>query len=159
MNHIKSFCKNNAYNHLRMSLITTLCQKIIAKASTRMYWKYSMRGVSRDWYNMSRCCHSRDTHLSAVFFIHTSIGSALSDIVYFLVVWPEEIFCSARTAANFSEHDISKCLNNLFLVLIGLVLLVLAIYMLRTWSIMLLVELYPKSIAIRWSWITVWVVT
>ena len=56
------------------------------------------------------------THLSAVFFMHTSIGSALSDILYFLVVWFSEVFYSARTAENFSEHDISKCLNNLFLV-------------------------------------------
>jgi len=28
-----------------------------------------------------------------------------------------EIFCSARTTVNFGEQDISKCLNNLFLVL------------------------------------------
>jgi len=54
---------------------------------------------------------SRDTHPSAVFFIHTSIGGALSDILYFLVVWLREIFCSAQTAANFGEQDISKYLN------------------------------------------------
>jgi len=35
---------------------------------------------------------ARDTHLSAVFFIHTSIGGALSDILYFPVVWLREIF-------------------------------------------------------------------
>ena len=29
---------------------------------------------------------SRDTHPSAVFFIHTNIGGVLSDILYFLVV-------------------------------------------------------------------------
>jgi len=36
--------------------------------------------------------NSRDTHPSAVFFIHTSIGSALSDILYFLVIWLREFF-------------------------------------------------------------------
>jgi len=58
---------------------------------------------------------SRNTHPNAVFFIHTSIGSALSGILFFQVVWPRETFCSAQTAANFGEHDISKCLNYLFL--------------------------------------------
>ena len=52
----------------------------------------------------------------AVFFIHTSIGSALSIILYFLVVWLGAIFCSTQTAAIFSDQDISKCLYNLFLV-------------------------------------------
>ena len=79
-----------------------------------------MRGVSRDLYNTRLrlvLYDSRDTHPSAVFFMHTSIGGALSDILYFLVVWLREIFYSAQTAASFVEHDISKCLNNLFLVL------------------------------------------
>ena len=58
---------------------------------------------------------SQDMHPSAVFFIHTSIGGALSDILYFLVVWLREIFCSSQAAVNFSDQDISK-LNNLFLV-------------------------------------------
>jgi len=76
-------------------------------------------GVSRDSYSTrgSQVLYdSQDTHPSAVFFIHTSIGDALSDILYFLVVWLGEIFCSSRAAANFSDQDISKCLNNLFLV-------------------------------------------
>ena len=57
---------------------------------------------------------SRDTHPSAVFFIHTSIhiGCTISDI------WSFEIFfcSSSQAAANFGDQDISKCLNNLFLV-------------------------------------------
>ena len=49
-------------------------------------------------------------------FIHTSIGSALTVILYFLVVWLGAIFSSTQTAATFDDHDISKCLTNLFLV-------------------------------------------
>jgi len=55
---------------------------------------------------------SRDMHLTAVFFIHTSIGSVLSDILYFLIVWLGEIFCGSQVVANFGDQDISKCLNN-----------------------------------------------
>ena len=54
--------------------------------------------------------------LSAVFFIHTSIGGALTVILYFLVVWLGEIFSSTQTAVSFGDQNISKCLNNLFLV-------------------------------------------
>ena len=54
---------------------------------------------------------------SAVFFIHTSIGSALSVILYFLVIWLRAIFSSTQTAAIFGDQDISKCLNSLFLVI------------------------------------------
>ena len=54
--------------------------------------------------------------LSAVFFVHTSIGSTLSVILYFLVVWLGAIFSSTQTAAIFGDQDISKCLYNLFLV-------------------------------------------
>jgi len=32
------------------------------------------------------------------------------------MVWLGEIFCSSRVTANFGDRDISKCLNNLFLV-------------------------------------------
>jgi len=77
-------------------------------------------GVLRDLYSTRRSqvlYDSQDTHPSAVFFIYTSMGGALSDILYFLVVWLREVFCSARIAVNFGEHDISKCLNNLFIVL------------------------------------------
>jgi len=76
-------------------------------------------GMSRDYYStrQSRVLYdSWDMHRSAVFFIHTSIGSALSDILYFLIVWLREIFCSSQATANFGDQDISKCLNNLFLV-------------------------------------------
>jgi len=89
-------------------------------------------GVLRDSYStkQSRVLYdSRDMHLSGVFFIHTSIGGALSDILYFLVVWLGEIFYSSQATANFGDQDISKCLNNLFLVVeqtdrIGLAVLV-----------------------------------
>ena len=53
---------------------------------------------------------------SAVFFIHTSIGGALTVILYFLVVWLRAIFSSTQTAVIFGDQDISKCLTNLFLV-------------------------------------------
>ena len=53
---------------------------------------------------------------SAVFFIHTSIGGALTVILYFLVIWLGAIFSSTQTTATFGDQDISKCLNNLFLV-------------------------------------------
>jgi len=43
--------------------------------------------------------------------------SEIGHVMYFLVVWLGEIFCSARIAASFGEHDINKCLNNLFIVL------------------------------------------
>ena len=45
-----------------------------------------------------------------------SIVSSLSDILYFLVVWLGEIFYSSQATANFGDQDISKCLNNLFLI-------------------------------------------
>ena len=59
-----------------------------------------------------------DSQPSAVFFVHTHMGvrtSIGSDILYFLVVCLEEIFCRTQTAANFGNQDISKCLNNLLL--------------------------------------------
>jgi len=49
---------------------------------------------------------SQDTHLSAVFFVNKTIGNDLSVILNLLVVWLRD--CSIRTAANFSEQDISK---------------------------------------------------
>ena len=54
--------------------------------------------------------------LSIVFFIHTSIGGALSVILYFLVIWFGVIFSSTQTAAIFGVQDISKFSTNLFLV-------------------------------------------
>ena len=51
-----------------------------------------------------------------VFFVHTSIGGALSAILYFLVVWLGATFSSTQTALIFGDQDISKCLCNLFLV-------------------------------------------
>ena len=52
---------------------------------------------------------------SAVFFVHTSIGGALSVILNFLVVLRGAIFSSTQTAAIFGDQDISKSLYNLFL--------------------------------------------
>ena len=53
---------------------------------------------------------------SAVFFIHTSIGGALTvTLLYFLVVWLRAIFSNTQTAATFGDQDISKCLTSLFL--------------------------------------------
>ena len=40
---------------------------------------------------------------SAVFFIHTSLGSALTVILYFLVIWLGAIFSSTQTAATFGH--------------------------------------------------------
>ena len=54
--------------------------------------------------------------LSAVFFVHTSIGSALSVTLYFLVIWLGVMFSSTQTATIFGDQDISKCLYNLSLV-------------------------------------------
>ena len=53
--------------------------------------------------------------LSAIFFIHTSIGGALRVILYFLVMWLRTIFSKTQTAVIFCDQDISKCLYNLFL--------------------------------------------
>jgi len=75
-----------------------------------------MRGHVERIIQHSALYDSRGTYPSAVFFIHTSIGSALCDILHFLVVWLGEIFCGSEAAANFSDQDISKCLHSLFLV-------------------------------------------
>jgi len=47
---------------------------------------------------------------SAVFYIHTSIGSALIVILYFLVVWLRATFLSGQIAAIFAHQDVSECL-------------------------------------------------
>ena len=51
-----------------------------------------------------------------MFFVHTSIDSALSVILYFLVVWLGAIFSSHQIAVIFGDENISKCSYNLFLV-------------------------------------------
>ena len=84
-----------------------------------MYEKYSMRvcveRLIQHEAKPSAVFASRHPP-SAIFFVHTSIGGALSVILYFLVVWLGAIFSSTQTAAIFSDQDISKCLYNLFLV-------------------------------------------
>ena len=106
---------------------------IIVNSAARVYGKYSTRGcfkrLIQNEAKPSAVFALR--HLpSAVFFIHTSIGGALTVILYFLVVWLRAIFSSTQTAAIFSDQDISKCLTNLFLVVerTNRVWLVLAIY-------------------------------
>ena len=78
----------------------------------------ALGGMSRGYYSMrqSQVLYlPRHPPTSAVFFVHTSIGSALSVILYFLVVWLRVIFYSTQTAAIFGDQDISKCLYNLLL--------------------------------------------
>ena len=82
-------------------------------------WKIQHGGACRE-ANTARgeaeCCICLETPQSAVFFIHTSIDGALTVILYFLVIWLGAIFSSTQTAAIFGDHDTSKCLTNLFLV-------------------------------------------
>ena len=79
-----------------------------------MYGKYNTRGhverLIQHEAKPSAVFASRHPP-SAVFFIHTSIGSALTVILYFLVVWLGAIFSSTQTTAIFSDQDISKCLT------------------------------------------------
>ena len=81
-----------------------------------VYGKYSTREPNTV-RGKAECCICFKTPPSAVFFIHTSIGSALSVILYFLVIWLGAIYFSTQTAAIFGDQDISKCLYNLFLVI------------------------------------------
>ena len=81
-----------------------------------MYGKYSTRGrVERLIQHKVKPRFALRHPPSAVFFIYTSIGSVNCYIVL-LVVWLGVIFSSTQTAAIFSDQDINKCLNNLFLV-------------------------------------------
>ena len=85
-----------------------------------MYGKYSTRGRVERLIQLeakpSVVFASRHPP-SAVVFIHTSIGGALTDLLEFLVVWLGSIFSSTQTAAIFGDQDISKYLTNLFLVI------------------------------------------
>ena len=82
-------------------------------------WKIQPEGARRK-ANTTRgeaeCCICLETPPSAVFFIHTSIGSAFSVILYFLVIWLGAIFSSTQNAVIFGDQGISKCSYNLFLV-------------------------------------------
>ena len=54
-----------------------------------MCMENTVRGVCREIHTArveAKCCMSLETCIH-VFFIHASIGSALSDILYFLVIW------------------------------------------------------------------------
>ena len=55
--------------------------------------------------------------LSAVFFVRTSIGHALSVILYFLVFLLGAFISHARTTPIFGDQTISKCACNLLLVI------------------------------------------
>ena len=82
-------------------------------------WKYSTKGhVERLIQHEAKpsAVFALRHPLSAVFFVHTGIGGALSVILYFLVVWLRVIFSSTQITVIFSDQDISKCLYNLFLV-------------------------------------------
>ena len=69
---------------------------------------HTAQGASQVLYDF------QDTPPSAVFSVHTSIGGALSDKLYCIFwLFGLEMFCSAQTTTNFSDQDISKCLNNL----------------------------------------------
>jgi len=59
-----------------------------------VYRKYSMRGrVERFIQHKALVLYeSLDTPPRAVFLIHTSIGGALSAVLYFLVIWFREVF-------------------------------------------------------------------
>ena len=84
-----------------------------------VYGKYSTRGhVKRPIQHEAKpsAVFALRHPPSAVFFVHTSIGSALSVTLYFLVVWLGAIFYSTQTTTIFSNEDISKRLYNLFLV-------------------------------------------
>ena len=53
---------------------------------------------------------------SASLFVHTSLGSNLSVMLYLLVVLPGTLISSAWTTSIFSDQTISKCSHNLILV-------------------------------------------
>ena len=44
---------------------------------------------------------------SVVFFLHTSLGGALTAMLYFLVIWLGVTFSSTQTAEIFGDQDIS----------------------------------------------------
>jgi len=78
-----------------------------------VYEKYSTRGcverLIQHEVKPSAAFASRHSP-SAVVFIHTSIGSALIVILYFLVVWLEATFLSGQIAAIVAHQDVSECL-------------------------------------------------
>jgi len=59
----------------------------------------------------AKCCN---TNLSAVVFVQTSKGNALTDLFYqFLVVWIVMIFSGTQTTMFSGDQDISKYNNPL----------------------------------------------
>ena len=79
----------------------------------RVYEKYSMRvSVLRQiQHSTSPCAVLASRHPpSAVFFIHTSVGGALTVTLYFLVVWLRATFLIGQIAAIFAHQDVSECL-------------------------------------------------
>ena len=80
-------------------------------------WKIQHKGACREANTArgeAKCCICLEIPQSAVFFVHTSIGGALTVILYFLVVWLGAIFSSTQTTVTFGDQAISKCLTNLF---------------------------------------------
>ena len=60
---------------------------------------YMAQGISQVLYD------SQFTLPSAIFFVHTTMGSTLDVILYFLVVWLGEIFCSTQNVAKFDDQE------------------------------------------------------
>ena len=84
-------------------------------------WKYSTREhverLIQYEAKLSAVFASRHPPPSTVLFVHTSIDSALSVLLYFLVVLLGVIFLSTRIASVFGDHTISKLSYNLFVVI------------------------------------------
>ena len=81
--------------------------------------KIQYEGVCREantTQGEAKCCICLETPPEYCIFRTHKQGSALSVILYFLVVWLGVIFSSTQTAATFGDKDISKCSYNLFLV-------------------------------------------
>ena len=70
-----------------------------------------MRGFERVTHFLSVVFALRH-HLSAVLFIHTSVGDALSVILYFLVILLGALFLSTQIASIFGDQIVSKLSYN-----------------------------------------------
>jgi len=70
-----------------------------------VYEKYSTRGEANTARGEAECCIC---HPSAVFFVHTSKGGALSDILYFLVAFHGAIFLEYLNYCDFGDLAINE---------------------------------------------------
>jgi len=69
--------------------------------------------ANTEWGKVKCCIFP---HLSAVFFMHTSKGGTLSDLLYSLVFFSRIDFLRTQTAVIFSVQAVSKCSYIQFLV-------------------------------------------